>query len=106
MIALHRNRKFREAVLQAVLVSVVAVLLIAMVINTRAALEAQSLTTGFGFLERSTAWDFSFSVLPYSISDTYRKTLFIGILNTLLLGFLGIFCRALDLPFLLPTLRF
>ncbi len=95
MSALLRNRKFREGVLQAVLVSVVAVLLIAMVINTRATLEAQSLTTGFGFLERSTGWDFSFSVLPYSISDTYSKTLTIGILNTLLLGFLGIFFATL-----------
>ena len=72
------------------MVSVVAALLIAMVINARASLNAQSLTTGFGFLERSTGWDFSFSVLPYSISDTYSKTLTIGILNTLLLGFLGI----------------
>lgn len=62
-----------------------------MVINTRAALDAQSLTTGFSFLNRSTGWDFSFAVLPYSISDTYTRTLFIGLLNTLLLGFLGIF---------------
>ncbi len=90
MAALHRNRKIREIAFQAILVSVVAVLLVGMVINTRASLEAQSLTTGFGFLERSTGWDFSFSVLPYSISDSYLKTLTIGILNTLLLGFLGI----------------
>jgi His/Glu/Gln/Arg/opine family amino acid ABC transporter permease subunit len=88
--SLLRNRKFRELFLQALVVSVVAALLVAMVINTRASLNAQSLTTGFGFLNRSTGWDFSFSVLPYSISDTYRKTLTIGILNTLLLGFLGI----------------
>ena len=90
MAVLHRNRKIREIAFQAILVSVVAVLLVGMVINTRASLEAQSLTTGFGFLERSTGWDFSFSVLPYSISDSYLKTLTIGILNTLLLGFLGI----------------
>jgi len=59
--------------------------------NTRASLDAQSLTTGYGFLERATGWDFSFSVLPYSISDPYSRTILIGILNTLLLGFLGIF---------------
>ena len=75
--------------------SVVAALLVAMVMNTRASLEAQSLTTGFGFLERSTGWDFSFSVLPYSISDSYSKTILIGFLNTLLLGFLGIFLATL-----------
>ena len=68
-----------------------AVLIVAMIINARASLDAQGLTTGFGFLERSTGWDFSFSVLPYSISDTYSRTILIGILNTLLLGFLGIF---------------
>ncbi len=72
------------------MLSVVAALLVTMVMNTRASLEAQSLTTGFGFLERATGWDFSFSVLPYSISDPYKKTILIGFLNTLLLGFLGI----------------
>lgn len=90
MSPLLRNRKLRDAVLQALAVSTVAVMLIAMVINARTALEAQSLTTGFDFLKRSTGWDFSFSVLPYSISDTYARTLTIGILNTLLLGFLGL----------------
>jgi len=90
-----RNRKSREIILQAVVLSLVAALLVAMVMNTRASLEAQSLTTGFGFLERTTGWDFSFSVLPYSISDTYSKTMLIGILNTLLLGFLGIFFATL-----------
>lgn len=90
-----RNRKFREIVFQAFVLSAVAALLVAMVMSTRASLEAQSLTTGFGFLERSTGWDFSFSVLPYSISDTYKKTMLIGILNTLLLGFLGIFLATL-----------
>jgi general L-amino acid transport system permease protein len=90
VLKLFRNRKFREVLFQALTVSVVAVAVVAMVINTRANLEAQSLTTGFNFLDRSTGWDFSFSVLPYTISDTYSRTLLIGFLNTLLLGFLGI----------------
>lgn len=72
------------------MVSAVAVIVVAMIVNARAALEAQGLTTGFGFLQRSTGWDFSFSTLPYTISDTYSRTLLIGALNTLLLGFLGI----------------
>ena len=95
MTTLLRNRKTREIVFQAVVLSAVAVLIVAMIMNTRASLEAQSLTTGYGFLKRSTGWDFSFSVLPYSISDTYSKTILIGILNTLLLGFLGIFLATL-----------
>jgi len=90
-----RSQKTREIFFQALVLSVVAALLVAMVMNTRASLEAQSLTTGFGFLERSTGWDFSFSVLPYSISDSYSKTILIGFLNTLLLGFMGIFLATL-----------
>ena len=86
-----RNRRTRELLIQAVTVSVVAALLVAMVINARYELQVQGLTSGFGFLERSTGWDFSFSVLPYSISDSYARTLWIGILNTLFLGVTGIF---------------
>ena len=93
--SLLKSKKTREIFFQAVVLSVVAALLVTMVMNTRASLEAQSLTTGFGFLERSTGWDFSFSVLPYSISDSYSKTILIGFLNTLLLGFLGIFLATL-----------
>ncbi len=89
--ALFRNRKFREAMLQALLVSVIAALLIAMIVNARQSLNAQGMTSGFAFLERSTGWDFSFSTLEYSISDTYQRTLFIGLLNTLVLGVTGIF---------------
>ena len=70
MINILRNRKFREASLQAVVVAVVAAAIIAMIINTRASLEAQGMTSGFSFLGWTTGWDFSFSVLPYSISDT------------------------------------
>ena len=91
MINILRNRKFREATLQAVVVAVVATVIVAMIINTRASLEAQGMTSGFSFLGWTTGWDFSFSVLPYSISDTYSRTLIIGILNTLLLGVVSIF---------------
>ncbi len=95
MVSFYRNQNVREIVFQAVVLSLVAAMLVAMVMSTRASLEEQSLTTGFGFLERSTGWDFSFSVLPYSISDSYSRTIMIGILNTLLLGFLGIFFATL-----------
>ncbi|MBX2878835.1 MAG: ABC transporter permease subunit [Granulosicoccus sp.] len=88
--SLLRNRKFREVLLQATMVSLVAIVLVAMTINMRTSLEAQGMTSGFAFLERSTGWDFSFAAIDYSISDTYRRTLLIGILNTLLLGVLGI----------------
>jgi His/Glu/Gln/Arg/opine family amino acid ABC transporter permease subunit len=95
MSALTRNRKFREATLQAVVISLVATLLIVMVINARQSLSEQGMTSGFAFLQRSTGWDFSFSALEYSISDTYQRTLMIGMVNTLVLGFTGIFFATL-----------
>lgn len=95
MTAFLRNQRHREWLLQATVVSLAAVLIIAMVVNARTSLEAQGMTSGFGFLKRSTGWDFSFSVLPYSISDPYWRTMLIGILNTLLLGGLGIFFATL-----------
>ncbi|MGB0849175.1 MAG: amino acid ABC transporter permease, partial [Thiolinea sp.] len=87
---LLRNQKFREILFQAVAISVVAAVLVAMVINAKASLDAQGMTAGFSFLDRSTGWDISFAALPYEISDTYSRIILIGILNTLLLGFIGI----------------
>ncbi|MET3595230.1 general L-amino acid transport system permease protein [Mesorhizobium shonense] len=49
-------------------------------------LRAQGLTAGYGFLFRSTGWDVAFSPLPYTINDSYIRVLFIGYLNTILLG--------------------
>lgn len=95
MPALLRNRKFRESMLQALVVSIIAAVLVAMVVNARQSLNAQGMTSGFAFLERSTGWDFSFSALEYSISDTYQRTLLIGLVNTLVLGITGIFFATL-----------
>lgn len=53
-------------------------------------LEAQNITSGFGFLWRSTGWDVGFSLLPYTINDPYWKVILIGILNTLFLGSIGL----------------
>ena len=81
--------------LQALLVSIIAAVLIAMIVNARQSLTEQGMTSGFGFLQRSTGWDFSFSALEYSISDTYQRTLLIGMVNTLVLGITGIFFATL-----------
>ncbi len=49
-------------------------------------LTAQGLTAGYDFLFRSTGWDIAFSPLPYTINDSYVRVLFLGYLNTILLG--------------------
>jgi general L-amino acid transport system permease protein len=59
--------------------------------NARANLEAQRITSGFGFLQNTAGFDVSQNLIPYSGSDTYTRVFFVGLLNTLLVSVIGIF---------------
>ena len=61
------------------------------VANARANLEAQRITSGFGFLGNTAGFDVSQHLIPYSGSDTYTRVFFVGLLNTLLVSIIGIF---------------
>src|ERR1700760_161349 len=61
------------------------------VANARANLEAQRITSGFGFLSNTAGFDVSQALIPYSGSDTYTRVFFVGLLNTLLVAVIGIF---------------
>jgi general L-amino acid transport system permease protein len=61
------------------------------VANARANLQAQRITSGFGFLDNTAGFDVSQSLIPYSGSDTYTRVFLIGLLNTLLVSIIGIF---------------
>src|ERR1700709_771201 len=61
------------------------------VANARANLEAQRITSGFGFLANTAGFDVSQNLIPYSGSDTYTRVFLVGLLNTLLVAVIGIF---------------
>ena len=61
------------------------------VANARANLEAQRITSGFGFLANTAGFDVSQNLIPYSGSDSYTRVFFVGLLNTLLVAVIGIF---------------
>ena len=61
------------------------------VANARANLEAQRITSGFGFLNNTAGFDVSQNLIPYSGSDTYTRVFLVGLLNTLLVSTIGIF---------------
>lgn len=90
MSAILKNRRIREIVLQSLFVGSIAVVVIAFIVTGRANLEAQGLTSGFGFLERSTGWRINFSLIEYSTSSPYWKAILVGILNSLFLGALAL----------------
>ena len=61
------------------------------VANARANLQAQRITSGFGFLDNTAGFDVSQNLIPYSGSDTYTRVFLVGLLNTLLVSVIGIF---------------
>jgi general L-amino acid transport system permease protein len=58
--------------------------------NTITNLDKQSIATGFGFLDRESAFEIGESLIPYSAADTYGRALLVGALNTLIVSFVGI----------------
>jgi general L-amino acid transport system permease protein len=59
--------------------------------NARTNLEAQRITSGFGFLNNTAGFDVSQSLIPYAGSDTYTRVFLVGLLNTVLVSIIGIF---------------
>ncbi|WP_299707366.1 ABC transporter permease subunit [uncultured Tateyamaria sp.] len=87
---LRRKVRRRKIIIQAVLIGVSLLVVYGAFTTARTNLAAQGLTSGFGFLERSTGWDYSFSLIQKDIRDPYARTLFVGFLNTLFVGFIAI----------------
>lgn len=61
-----------------------------LVSNTLANLERQSISTGFGFIEKEASFEIGESLIKYSAADSYGKALAVGFLNTLIVSFAGI----------------
>jgi His/Glu/Gln/Arg/opine family amino acid ABC transporter permease subunit len=90
MLTLLRNGKFRRVLFQVLFVGLVTVLLISAVIEARTTINAQGMSAGFGFLERSAGFNIGFSIIEYSSNSTYARLITVGIVNTILLGVIGI----------------
>ncbi|MBF7141843.1 MULTISPECIES: amino acid ABC transporter permease [Pseudomonas] len=58
--------------------------------NTQTNLQHRGITSGFGFLERSAGFGIAQHLIPYTESDSYARVFLIGLLNTLLVTFIGI----------------
>ncbi|WP_193369685.1 amino acid ABC transporter permease [Pelagibius marinus] len=86
MTAILKDRRVRDSILQIAFVGSIVLVVVVFALTARVNLEAQGLTSGFGFLERSTGWRISFSLIEYSTSSPYWKAIVVGILNSLFLG--------------------
>lgn len=83
---LIRNKKLREAALQSGFAGGLVLLAVVLAVTAKDNLAAQGMSSGFGFLDRATGWDVSFSLISHSANDSYSRIVLIGFLNTLLLG--------------------
>ncbi len=61
-----------------------------LVSNTLVNLEKQNIATGFGFLQKESAFEIGESLISYSAADAYGRALLVGALNTLKVSFVGI----------------
>jgi general L-amino acid transport system permease protein len=72
--------------------------------NTQTNLQHRGITSGFGFLENSAGFGIAQHLIPFTESDSYARVFLIGLLNTLLVTFIGVILATL-LGFLVGVAR-
>lgn len=101
---LRTRARYRRLGIQAVIIIVTALAVWGAVTNAQYNLTRLNMTSGFAFLDRGTGWNYSFSLVERSINDPYSFTLFIGLLNTLFVGFICIITTTI-FGFLIGSMR-
>ena len=54
-------------------------------------MKARNMSSGFDFLGTNSGFDIQFSLIDYDGSSSYGRAYLVGLLNTLLVAFFGIF---------------
>lgn len=72
--------------------------------NTQTNLQHRGITSGFDFLERSAGFGIAQHLIDYTESDSYARVFVIGLLNTLLVTFIGVVLATL-LGFIIGVAR-
>ncbi|HWB44738.1 MAG TPA: amino acid ABC transporter permease [Hyphomicrobiaceae bacterium] len=80
----------RQILYQVLLVAVVVLVLAWIVNNVAVNLRRQNIASGFDFLDRTSGFDVSQSLIAYSNASTYGRAFWVGLLNTLLVAVMGI----------------
>jgi general L-amino acid transport system permease protein len=89
-VPIYNRPKTRALFYQLVLLAALLWLGFEFVLNAKANLDAQKITSGFGFLDNTAGFGINQSLIAYNESDTYGRVFFVGLLNTLLVAGIGI----------------
>ncbi|MCP5427113.1 MAG: amino acid ABC transporter permease [Chromatiaceae bacterium] len=88
--ALWRRPVFRSTVFQVLLVLVIVYVGNSLLSNTLHNLHQRGISTGFDFLSNAAGFGIVQSLIDYQETDTFARTFLVGLVNTLLVSFLGI----------------
>lgn len=89
-VAFWNDPRKRSILNQLLVTAMVGLLGYYLVSNTIANLDRQAIATGFDFLDKEASFAIGESVIPYSAADSYARALLVGVLNTLLVSFIGV----------------
>ena len=90
MLALWRNSHVRGWFFQAVTLSIFLYIGWSLWDNLQTNLSSRGITTGFGFLDTESGFGIVSHLIEYSESSSYGRAFLVGLLNTLLVSFIGI----------------
>jgi general L-amino acid transport system permease protein len=88
-VSVYNNPKVRAVFYQLVLLAAVLGFGYEFFLNAKTNLDAQKITSGFGFLDNTAGFGVSQSLIAYNEADTYGRVFLVGLLNTLLVAGLG-----------------
>ena len=86
-----RDVRVLGIITQAVVLGIVLLVGLWLLNNMITSMDARGLTPDFTFLRVTSGVEISEKLIPYEPSDTYARALLIGLLNTIMVGIVGIF---------------
>mgnify|MGYP001813369038 CR=1 FL=1 len=104
LVAFWNDARIRALLLQASFLVAVLLFSLSILDNTLNNLAQRGISTGFGFLSSEAGFGILQTLIDYSESSTFGRTFLVGLLNTLLVSFLGVLCATL-LGFLIGVAR-
>lgn len=84
------NPRFRSIAFQLITVAVLGYFFYIIINNTIDNLNSRGISTGFSFLDREAGFGISLALIEYDETYTFGRTFIVGLLNTVLVSFLGI----------------
>jgi len=84
------NIKIKKILPQLITLFIVVLIFGFFTFNAQVNMENRGIEFGYGFLSQESSFDVQFSLIEYDGSHSYAKAYLVGLLNTLLVAFLGI----------------